>query len=918
MIKALLAFLLLASPAWAEPTAPTLPTAVPTTIAPALCTVAVSNLNDLRSYITGASVGGSSVTGCGAHTGPWFGDKVQLAVSTYDLSAIAGTLDLPVAGGTSTGGTGFISTTSRPAASVRPPATVRPARTTAPSIAAAGDNYVCFVSANIGSIAAEGTRVAYADASNMPTIIAPTAAQGQVGAFTLADNAHHYCFQGINATGEGSGAYALSMFYLRSPSEATDSTTMPHDIILDRVLCHGGSTLGAKQCLLAGGSNIAVINSRVYDIFETGSECGGECHGLLFSTGSGPYLIDNSEVITDGIHIFVGDSLVAVWTGGSYGVGSAVIPSDITITRNWLHRPWSWDPNSVVYSTGTAAISANGLCVTLTGAVASGSWVNDYFALTDAGSMNSTGYTPANVRLISAVGSCNGANSLTLATAYPDNLSGSGLKYRVTLYAGVHSGGSQKNVIEQKSAFRTLVKWNVIENSPDASQKDCIDLASVHGNGAGATDITVTQNYIRNCFGAIGGTFGRPRQGTGESLGDHPSAVASDGTTNCSGGGCVKLTFAAPINSGTGDTADILNISGTTEANGTWPITRTSSTSFTIPVAFVNTYTAGTGSVVIYNSGTPTMRIAVTENVIEDPGACQISIGCDPNSSGVSIASYRPLMAWQSNPVLSPTGGDDAATSTVGHWRMDDINISHNTVVGPQSPADFQASILQSTFNVISGSSHTTAWKGKNFTLRNNLFKMSNPNASAFHAISWVDNNGGFVNGTASLDKWTETASRQVAYNAFYYPSGFGVATELAAYSGSDDDTLAMLADATKVGFTSYTSTPLTTGDVTNYALTNLYTWSNCSASSSSATVTCSGATIPTTVVKGTPFKVDSDGNFGLVLSRDSATQVTLQANYHATVSGQSTFGFKGWSTTGADPGADVSALATAISGVVQ
>jgi hypothetical protein len=101
------------------------------------------------------------------------------------------------------------------------------------------------------------------------------------------------------------------------------------DLILDRVYIHGQPQVSLKRCVALNAARAAVVNSRLQ-----------ECHGRGFDSqaiagwnGPGPYLIENNRLEAAG---------EVIMFGGSDPTIPNLIPTDITIRRNYLYRPTSW------------------------------------------------------------------------------------------------------------------------------------------------------------------------------------------------------------------------------------------------------------------------------------------------------------------------------------------------------------------------------------------------------------------------------------------------------------------------------------------------------------------------------------------------------------------------------------------------
>ena len=111
------------------------------------------------------------------------------------------------------------------------------------------------------------------------------------------------------------------------PTQTTVAQT-PREIVLDRMYIHAQSNTNTKRCLSANGAAIAVIGSQLL-----------ECHGkgfdsqaILTYNSPGPFLFENNRLEAAGEVIMFGGDVSSL----------AVVPSDITIRRNFLTRQMSW------------------------------------------------------------------------------------------------------------------------------------------------------------------------------------------------------------------------------------------------------------------------------------------------------------------------------------------------------------------------------------------------------------------------------------------------------------------------------------------------------------------------------------------------------------------------------------------------
>jgi hypothetical protein len=197
-------------------------------------------------------------------------------------------------------------------------------------------------SASNSSLPPEGTRLTpcYAGVGSLPgrpalncfstaNVTAKILAGGNQ-AFITASGANHYRLIGLEIThpsgmptGQPDTLVAL-----------TNSTQLPHHVIVDRCWIHGLPTAFAKRGVKIDGHYLAVIDSTVTDIHAVSTST----QGILSGTGTGPLKIVNNFV--EG-----GDSAVG-FGGQGNPFGN---PTDVEIRRNHMFKPWSWQYGSSTY-----------------------------------------------------------------------------------------------------------------------------------------------------------------------------------------------------------------------------------------------------------------------------------------------------------------------------------------------------------------------------------------------------------------------------------------------------------------------------------------------------------------------------------------------------------------------------------------
>jgi len=180
----------------------------------------------------------------------------------------------------------------------------------------------------LSSLPPLGSRIdAARDASAMPKLVANSVAEvlktaagasgwRVVGIEMTVIPALTWVHNGLVLLGDGSGAQ-------RQLSQ------VPTDLILDRVYIHGQPNVSLKRCVALNSANTAIVDSQLL-----------ECHGRGFDAqavggwnGPGPYRIENNRLEASGEVIMFGGSNPAVQN---------LVPSDITIRRNYLYRPMTW------------------------------------------------------------------------------------------------------------------------------------------------------------------------------------------------------------------------------------------------------------------------------------------------------------------------------------------------------------------------------------------------------------------------------------------------------------------------------------------------------------------------------------------------------------------------------------------------
>lgn len=198
-----------------------------------------------------------------------------------------------------------------------------------------GSTDIYIVSSALGSLPAAESRVAIADATNMPKIVGPSPTEP---ALVCAAAAHHFRFVGCEFKSE-TGEANNGLVRLGTGSEVATSE-FPHHIILDRCIVRGDSTAGGRRGVLLAGNYLAIVDSYLYDWKLSGSES----QAIAGWTGEGPWSIKNNyiEAAAEGMLV-----------GGSDPFISNLIPSDIEVRGNLFSKPLIWNPFHPSYDSST-------------------------------------------------------------------------------------------------------------------------------------------------------------------------------------------------------------------------------------------------------------------------------------------------------------------------------------------------------------------------------------------------------------------------------------------------------------------------------------------------------------------------------------------------------------------------------------
>jgi hypothetical protein len=208
------------------------------------------------------------------------------------------------------------------------------------------NQWIIVTTSDVTNLPADGVRVGPSNSAAMPSILSTdtgAAVMTQTGAG--ASSVAYWRFVGIefsvtstaltnaNAT-DASANTGLVRF--GDPDE-TNSSNVPHNLVLDRCYIHGNPTMNTIRGVNLNSTYSAVISCYLSDFHGVGWESQAICGW----NGAGPYKINNN---------YLEGASENVMFGGSDPAIQNLIPSDIEIRLNLFSKPLSWQQTSPTYA----------------------------------------------------------------------------------------------------------------------------------------------------------------------------------------------------------------------------------------------------------------------------------------------------------------------------------------------------------------------------------------------------------------------------------------------------------------------------------------------------------------------------------------------------------------------------------------
>ena len=176
------------------------------------------------------------------------------------------------------------------------------------------------------SLPAEGARITPAAAPLLAKIVST----GSTPALQTAPGAHNYRIMFLEMSVSTSVTLNYGIVSLGDGSSAQNTlSSVPTNIILDRVYVHGHSALNLSRCVALNSASTGVIDSYLSECHANGFDSQAICGW----NGPGPFKIVDNYLEGAGENIMF---------GGSDPFIANLVPSDIEIRHNHFTRPTSW------------------------------------------------------------------------------------------------------------------------------------------------------------------------------------------------------------------------------------------------------------------------------------------------------------------------------------------------------------------------------------------------------------------------------------------------------------------------------------------------------------------------------------------------------------------------------------------------
>jgi hypothetical protein len=221
-----------------------------------------------------------------------------------------------------------------------------------------GSSYITIRSASAdSSLPASGTRVTPAYAGALPKV----RSDHNGAAFKTAAGATYWRLQFLEILPSESNSSANLVEFGAAGSTQTTLASVPQHLVMDRCYVHGVSAYDQRRGIALNSGDTQIVNSYISDIKATGADA----QAIAGWNGPGPFLIENN---------YIEGAAENVLFGGDDPSIVNLIPSNITIRRNYLSKPLAWMSQSFVVKNLLELKNAD--TVTIEGNTIENNWAN--------------------------------------------------------------------------------------------------------------------------------------------------------------------------------------------------------------------------------------------------------------------------------------------------------------------------------------------------------------------------------------------------------------------------------------------------------------------------------------------------------------------------------------------------------------
>ena len=181
----------------------------------------------------------------------------------------------------------------------------------------------------------QGTRVGISHKAFMPIIISPDISPS----IKTNSGTNGWRFVGIEITISSSvTAVNYGIVQLGTTGAAQDTLAeVPYNLIIDRSYIHGQSTTQTTRCIALNSARSAIVDSLVTECHAVGYDS----QAIWGGNGPGPFKIQNNLLEGSGENVMFGGSDPSI---------PNLVPSDIEIRGNYIHKPLTWKVGDPAYA----------------------------------------------------------------------------------------------------------------------------------------------------------------------------------------------------------------------------------------------------------------------------------------------------------------------------------------------------------------------------------------------------------------------------------------------------------------------------------------------------------------------------------------------------------------------------------------